>query len=195
MWQACSQIPQSLSGQEDVILLAAKLSVTFFLETFIHAKEKPTMVQWVELLTKQLVGSQTAAAWLLDHMAEDDWWPIQILLKCPNQMVRQMFQRLCIHVIQQLRPRHVHLYLKLPEGQTSDHPNDMNLMEFGSYSCVTRFIKRLLLLVSIALIFFECSVNVKLNCSLFGILDHLDGAWCKISFEAFDRIFYIPARF
>ncbi len=103
MWQACGYIPQSLMAQEDVTLLAAKLSVTFFLETFIHAKEKPTMVQWVELLTKQLAASQTAAAWLLDHMAETDWWPVQILLKCPNQMVRQMFQRLCIHVIQQLR--------------------------------------------------------------------------------------------
>lgn len=103
MWQSCSAIPQSLMSHEDVSLMAAKLSVTFFLETFIHAKEKPTMVQWVELLTKQLSGSVTAAAWLLDHMAETDWWPVQILLKCPNQMVRQMFQRLCIHVINQLR--------------------------------------------------------------------------------------------
>jgi len=103
MWQVCGYIPQSLMAQEDVSLLAAKLSVTFFLETFIHAKEKPTMVQWVELLTKQLSASQTAAAWLLDHMGETDWWPIQILLKCSNQMVRQMFQRLCVHVIQQVR--------------------------------------------------------------------------------------------
>lgn len=103
MWQVCGYIPQSLVAQEDVSLLAAKLSVTFFLETFIHAKEKPTMVQWVELLTKQLSASQIAAAWLLDHMGETDWWPVQILLKCSNQMVRQMFQRLCIHVIQQVR--------------------------------------------------------------------------------------------
>lgn len=28
--------------------------------------------------------------WFLDHMAEDDWWPQQILIKCPNQVVRQV---------------------------------------------------------------------------------------------------------
>ena len=28
--------------------------------------------------------------WFINHMAEDDWWPIQILIKCPNQVVRQV---------------------------------------------------------------------------------------------------------
>ena len=28
--------------------------------------------------------------WFMNHMAEDDWWPIQILIKCPNQVVRQV---------------------------------------------------------------------------------------------------------
>jgi len=28
--------------------------------------------------------------WFLNTMAEDDWWPQQILIKCPNQMVRQV---------------------------------------------------------------------------------------------------------
>ena len=23
-------------------------------------------------------------------MADDDWWPMQILIKCPNQIVRQV---------------------------------------------------------------------------------------------------------
>lgn len=93
--------------------------------------------------------------WFLDRMADDNWWPMQILIKCPNQIVRQvfsfflflllykqtnvqytvlsyqcfccvydffsvfslpvfsqMFQRLCIHVIQRLRPVHAHLYLQ-----------------------------------------------------------------------------------
>lgn len=61
------------------------------------------MVQWVELVTKQFVASRAACEWFLGHMARNDWWPVQILIKCPNQMIRQMFQRLCIHVIQQLR--------------------------------------------------------------------------------------------
>ncbi|UYV82776.1 USP34, partial [Cordylochernes scorpioides] len=31
-----------------------------------------------------------AVQWFLQHMAEDPWWPIQILIKCPNQVVRQV---------------------------------------------------------------------------------------------------------
>ena len=72
---------------------------------------QPTMLQWIELTTKQFNACQAACEWFLDTMAEDDWWPQQILIKCPNQVVRQMFQRLIIHVIQQLRNKHVNLYL------------------------------------------------------------------------------------
>lgn len=28
--------------------------------------------------------------WFLDQMADDNWWPMQILIKCPNQIVRQV---------------------------------------------------------------------------------------------------------
>ncbi|GBP05342.1 Ubiquitin carboxyl-terminal hydrolase puf, partial [Eumeta japonica] len=66
-------------------------------------KEKPTMVPWVELLTKQFNASQEACEWFLTHMSIEPWWPVQVLIQCPNQMVRQMFQRLVIHVIQRLR--------------------------------------------------------------------------------------------
>jgi len=40
MWQICGHIPQSLISEADVTCMAAKLSVSFFIETFIHAKEK-----------------------------------------------------------------------------------------------------------------------------------------------------------
>lgn len=40
MWQICGHIPQTLIAQQDVTCMAAKLSVSFFIETFIHAKEK-----------------------------------------------------------------------------------------------------------------------------------------------------------
>ena len=46
----CAYIPTTLPKSD---LLPAQLSTMFLLETFIHAKEKPTMVQWIELLTKQ----------------------------------------------------------------------------------------------------------------------------------------------
>lgn len=38
MSQICGHIPQKL--QTDVTCIAAQLSVSFFIETFIHAKEK-----------------------------------------------------------------------------------------------------------------------------------------------------------
>lgn len=94
------------------------------------------MVLWVELLTKQFNGNQEACEWFLTHMSTEFWWTVQILIKCPNQMVRQMFQRLVIHVIQRLRQSHCNLYLKLE--------NDADGREIiGNASCVTRFIKSL----------------------------------------------------
>jgi ubiquitin carboxyl-terminal hydrolase 34 len=164
MWQMCGYIPQTLlSQQPEVTEMAAQLSASFFLETFIHAKEKvcsrqilcslslrdiflqPTMVQWVELLTKQFNSSVAAGEWFLSHMASNEWWPMQILIKCPNQMVRQMFHRLCIHVIQRLRTTHTPLYNKPDDTEITGPADGRNI---GNHSCVTRFIRMLLTLVS-----------------------------------------------
>uniref|UniRef100_A0A3P9L1X7 Ubiquitin carboxyl-terminal hydrolase 34 n=1 Tax=Oryzias latipes TaxID=8090 RepID=A0A3P9L1X7_ORYLA len=142
MWQLCSSIPSTLPDPKAVSLMTAKLSTSFVLETFIHSKEKPTMLQWIELLTKQFNNSQAACEWFLDRMADDNWWPMQILIKCPNQIVRQMFQRLCIHVIQRLRPVHAHLYLQ--PGMEDSDDMDGPVEDIGSRSCVTRFVKTLL---------------------------------------------------
>nr|XP_023680681.1 ubiquitin carboxyl-terminal hydrolase 34 isoform X2 [Paramormyrops kingsleyae] len=143
MWQLCSSIPSTLPDPKAVSLMTAKLSTSFVLETFIHSKEKPTMLQWIELLTKQFNNSQAACEWFLDRMADDNWWPMQILIKCPNQIVRQMFQRLCIHVIQRLRPVHAHLYLQ-PGMEDGSDDMDGPVEDIGSRSCVTRFVKTLL---------------------------------------------------
>lgn len=40
MWQICGHIPQTLLALPDITCIAAQLSVSFFIETFIHAKEK-----------------------------------------------------------------------------------------------------------------------------------------------------------
>ncbi|XP_034942559.1 ubiquitin carboxyl-terminal hydrolase puf [Chelonus insularis] len=145
MWQICGYIPQTLlSVQPDVTEMSAELSTSFFMETFIHAKEKPTMVQWVELLTKQFNASTGACARFLERMASDSWWPIQILVKCPNQMVRQMFQRLCIHVIQRLRPSQAPLYLLC---ENEDDGSDSQYVGVGIHSCVTKFVRMLLSLM------------------------------------------------
>ncbi|XP_047537193.1 ubiquitin carboxyl-terminal hydrolase puf isoform X2 [Vanessa atalanta] len=141
MGQMCSSVPQSLlTLRPEITEVAARLSTSFFIETFIHAKEKPTMVSWVELVTKQFNASAAASEWFLGHMADDTWWPMQVLIKCPNQMVRQMFQRLCMHVIQRLRSSHCALYL---QGMEESEDNS----KLGEASCVTRFIRMLLSLM------------------------------------------------
>ncbi|KAJ8674345.1 hypothetical protein QAD02_005607 [Eretmocerus hayati] len=140
MWQICGYIPQLLlSTNPEMTELSAQLSSSFFLETFIHAKEKPTMMQWVELLMKQFNNSLTACAGFLEKMASDSWWPVQILVKCPNQIVRQMFQRLVVHVIQRLRPSQAPFYLAC---EPEDDPTSV-----GIRSCVTRFVRMLLSLM------------------------------------------------
>lgn len=44
MWQICGYIPQTILPIEpDVTQKAAQLSTSFFIETFIHAKEKVSL--------------------------------------------------------------------------------------------------------------------------------------------------------
>jgi ubiquitin carboxyl-terminal hydrolase 34 len=108
------------------------------------------MVQWVELVTKQFNACQKACIWFLEHMANDTWWPVQVLLKCPNQMVRQMFQRLCIHVIQRLKQSHSSLYLEVDRdipSSLNDNKKAVEPSKIGNASCVTKFIKTLLSLM------------------------------------------------
>lgn len=40
MWQICAFIPQSLEDTVELAELATKLTSAFFLETYIHAKER-----------------------------------------------------------------------------------------------------------------------------------------------------------
>lgn len=65
-------------------------------------------------------------------------------------MVRQMFQRLCIHVIQRLKQSHSSLYLDLDEEVSSVGENDRKMIDpskIGNTSCVTKFVKTLLSLM------------------------------------------------
>lgn len=111
-------------------------------------------------------------------------WPVQILFKCPNQMVRQLFQRLCVHVITELKNSQQNFYLKAysplddrsleldeeasselklssPEPSTGSIGSSVvkldamqsvesfenALPNYGRLSCVTRLIRKLLLLL------------------------------------------------
>ena len=64
----------------------AKLGVSFILETLLHAKEKPSITQWMESTLKAFSASPAACEWFLLYMGKDPWWPMQILFKCPNQV-------------------------------------------------------------------------------------------------------------
>ncbi|RWS31314.1 hypothetical protein B4U80_00975 [Leptotrombidium deliense] len=146
VWQVCSQVP--LTSSNKIVVLSTQLSVSFVLETLIHSKEKPTIANWIELLTKQFNASSDSCEWLVDHLADNYLqWPVQILLKCPNQMVRQLFQRLCIHVISQLRSSQCDLYLEPLTQPKNDNVEDDVLPNVGNCSCVTRFVRKLLLLI------------------------------------------------
>ena len=158
---ACNQ-------DEDVTLLSAKLATSFFLESFIHSKEKLNIVQWVELLTKKFDSSAAACRWFLDAMADDSHWLVTIFLKCQVATIRQMFHRICIHVIQKLRATEKDRYL-LPWNPESDDTTDMldepehegmlaskttkstrhfptkdTIGKIGSFSPVTRFVRTVL---------------------------------------------------
>ncbi|XP_050545386.1 ubiquitin carboxyl-terminal hydrolase 34 [Daktulosphaira vitifoliae] len=104
MWQICAFIPHSLEDTEELSELATKLTAAFFLETYIHAKERSTIMQWTELLIKQFSASQSGCEWFLQQMGDDGWWPLKIFVKCSNQVIRQTFLKLCMHAIQCIRP-------------------------------------------------------------------------------------------
>ena len=67
-----------------------KLGVSFLLETLIHAKEKPLLKNWVELLMDHFEHSTAACEWFLSCMAQDDWWLQQGFIKCPVPNIRQV---------------------------------------------------------------------------------------------------------
>ncbi|XP_033107296.1 ubiquitin carboxyl-terminal hydrolase 34-like [Anneissia japonica] len=145
MWKVCHPLPSTLPQPQSFQPMSSKLTTCFVLETLIHAKEKPIMVQWMELMTKQFHTCAEACEWFLDFMAKDDCWPMQILIKCPIQTVRQLFQRLCIHVIPQLRDKHAPLYIHADVD--SDEDGYIAPTHIGNCSCVTRFIKKLLSII------------------------------------------------
>ena len=153
MWQMVQFLPTTLSKDGDgcvdnITLMSARLATSFFLETFIHAKEKLNIVQWVEVLTKQLDSSIQACRWFLDQMANDNHWPVTIFLKCNIATIRQMFHRLVIHVIQKLRPNDCEQYILPWQPVDKDNfPDSSTVAKIGSRSPITRFVRELLRLL------------------------------------------------
>jgi ubiquitin carboxyl-terminal hydrolase 34 len=111
VWQICDYVPRTYKQQHaaneatanNFILLATQLACSFILDTYIHAREKPTMLQWIELLTKYFNTNKTACLWFLNHMSSSSLWFSKVFLRCSNSTIRQMFQRLLIHVITRIK--------------------------------------------------------------------------------------------
>ena len=119
IWELCDSVPRSLTNNNFIVsvkneaepnakakhsvLLACKLGVSFLLETYIHAREKPNMVQWIELLLKLFSSSSEACKWFIEYLTSSNencmQWCVKIFFKCPNSAIRQMFQRLLVHTI------------------------------------------------------------------------------------------------
>ena len=96
IWLLCSKIALTFSDSSQTSLSNVKLATSFLLETFIHSKEKPGLKAWSDLLLVHFEHSMDACQWFLDHMAEDNWWLHQILLRCPVQATRQVRQSKCL---------------------------------------------------------------------------------------------------
>ncbi|CAB3983712.1 Ubiquitin carboxyl-terminal hydrolase 34 [Paramuricea clavata] len=142
MWLLCSKVAPTFTESSQTSLSNVKLATSFLLETFIHSKEKPGLKAWSDLLVVHFDNSREACQWFLDHMAEDSWWLQQILLRCPVQATRQVFARLCLHVIQILRPSQVALYC-------SSQKDVENGGQKPAASCsVTNFVQTILKLLS-----------------------------------------------
>jgi len=75
------------------------------LHTYVFVQ--PTMLQWIEIATKLFNTDSRCCEWFMNTMAEDDWWPQQILIKCPNHTVRQVSHHPCCHRCHRRRRRQI----------------------------------------------------------------------------------------
>ena len=51
---------------------------------------QPTLLQWIENTTKLFNSDKRSCLWLLEALTTDHWWVQQILIRCPNQTIRQV---------------------------------------------------------------------------------------------------------
>ncbi|CAF0871243.1 unnamed protein product [Adineta ricciae] len=99
------QAENANATSESYDMLPIQLAITFVFETYIHAKDKPTMAGWVEYLCKQFTACKPVAVWFLAHMTQDDTWLTKVLVRCPNHTIRHMFARVLIDVLHKSRFR------------------------------------------------------------------------------------------
>lgn len=114
MWQVCANLPKTLnqipekvierdpsspfviqSNDDTVAIRTVHLAITFVLGVLMNSRERPNLTNWTELIRKQFNASKAACDWLMHLIDDEETWLKQMLLRCPIEMVRQLFQRLC----------------------------------------------------------------------------------------------------
>ena len=91
IWKICEQIPRFITNSSsnrlsdqsseqqkidtissnESVLLAAKLGILFLLEAYIHARDKPNMLQWIDLLTRLFNSNKQACQWLITYLSTE----------------------------------------------------------------------------------------------------------------------------
>lgn len=93
-----------------ITLRGAQLAITFFLQTFIHSREKHHTLQWIDLLNKLFAHKHTCH-WLLERLAHQPEWLRKILIKCPQVSIRCAFQKFLLSIAQRADSSMVHTFL------------------------------------------------------------------------------------
>lgn len=114
VWQMCNYVPRAIicSAKNTVansngaspsltsLILATKLGISFILEVYVHSRDKPQIIHWVEMLTKYFNASSDACLWLINYLCDSPGdsngfqWCTKVFFKCPNSALRHMCQTL-----------------------------------------------------------------------------------------------------
>jgi len=112
IWQICANISRTVAASqkslvnifpqtyfqvsEDTLAIeTSHLSILFVLGVLMNSRERPNLANWTELIRKQFTSSRAACDWLMQLIDDEDTWLKQMLQRCPIEMVRQLFHRLC----------------------------------------------------------------------------------------------------
>ena len=93
-------------------LPGAQLALTFFLETFIHSREKHQLIQWIDMLNK-LSACEQICRWLLDRLIRQSDWLCKILIKCPQVSISNTFQKFLLTIVNKCDTNLVHKFLSV----------------------------------------------------------------------------------
>ena len=123
-----------------------------------HSKDQRMLSSWSDWLLQQLDACPDAAEWLLEWAGSNSGDLLtQMLLQCSAQPLKQMFMQLVLKAIQVMRMSEKDHYLKpfCTESTVIIDPGS-KVEELGSTTCVGKFMKIVLNLVSSFVVSITC---------------------------------------